>query len=275
MRVAVIFVAVIVMTAPAPASAGCMSIGEARHQFGSVHLYWHGASHCWDASPGRRRYAAQAERHAGGQKRSELQRRTWREARSELVVDNEPARAAVGTADQADTAPDTSAKMMPVKVTPIKLASFVADWSERWVDVEQIIPDHRIKAQSNLLAPPAPEHAVDVSFVVRGLALFTFGFGLILTFAALSMRSGRSAIGPPAMVDAPYAIGGFAAGQDDGLISHGAYPTEVTWPDSAGAMISRNDMMRPFSVPSRLLEEARQAASRALTPRTPPTPHTG
>ena len=42
MRVAVIVVAVLVVTTPSEASKSCMTKAEARQQFGSVHLYWHG-----------------------------------------------------------------------------------------------------------------------------------------------------------------------------------------------------------------------------------------
>jgi hypothetical protein len=340
MRVAVVLVAAVVVAMPVPAapvSASCMSLGEARHQFGSVHLYWHGSSHCWDASPGRHRYTAKAERHTGGQKHREAERPKWREARSELVADNEPTRVSRETADQRVATPDTPPiRMLPVRVTPIKLASFVSDWSERWVDVEQTIPDRLIKAQSSFLTTPALEQNVDATLVVRGLALFTFGFGLVLTFAALLMRSGKSAIGPP-VDDAHYASRGFATGQADegshmlrtdrddaegrpqsstallpaivilgsrwlgiashlvvvlilrqanflcwralrwgrridSFSSHGAYPMDVKWPaHSAGAMISRDDISRPFTVPSKLLEEARQAALPATRTPTPQT----
>jgi len=36
------------------ASSSCMSKTEARRQYGSVHIYWHGADHCWDATATRR-----------------------------------------------------------------------------------------------------------------------------------------------------------------------------------------------------------------------------
>jgi len=335
MRMSVVFVAAMVITAPVPASAACFSISEARQHFGSVHLYWHGSDHCWDASPGRRREAATTPRHTRGKhERREAERPKWREARSQLVADNDPAPARQETADQPVATPDTP----PIRMMPVKLVSMLADWTERWVDIEQVVPDHSAKAHSSLLAASAPEQTVDLVLVLHGLALFTFGFGLVLTFVALVKRSGPSAIGPPSMDGASRAVRGFGAGpidegshpprinrddsganlqsptaafmaflpprgrwfgtvrhfvlvlisrqanficlkalrwgrQIDSFVSDGAYPTEVKWPPySAGAMISSEDVSRPFTVPSRLLEETRQAASRA-TP--PPTPHTG
>ncbi len=49
---------VVVVIAPmhAAAAGSCMTESEARHAFPTSHLYWHGADHCWDATPGGRRY---------------------------------------------------------------------------------------------------------------------------------------------------------------------------------------------------------------------------
>jgi len=57
MRVAVfvVFVAFVpVLATSSEASRSCMTKTEARQHFGSVHLYWHGAGHCWDATSTRR-----------------------------------------------------------------------------------------------------------------------------------------------------------------------------------------------------------------------------
>jgi len=53
MRVAAIVVLVSALTTPSEASTSCMSKTEARQHFGSVHIYWHGPEHCWDATPAR------------------------------------------------------------------------------------------------------------------------------------------------------------------------------------------------------------------------------
>jgi hypothetical protein len=175
--------------------------------------------------------------------------------------------------------------------------------------------------------------------VVRGLALFLFGFGLVLTFVTLLMRSNTSQTGPPSTNGASRAFADSVTAHADkgpdplqterndfeaklqsptvapahgrfgrrslgtvtqllvvlvsrqasfmcwralrwgrhirGFISDGAYPMEVKWPPhSAGAMISREeDVSRPFTLPSRLLEETRQAASRAASPGMLPRAH--
>ena len=53
MRVAVIVVFVSLLTMRSEASTSCISKTEARQQFGTVYLYWHGPEHCWDATPTR------------------------------------------------------------------------------------------------------------------------------------------------------------------------------------------------------------------------------
>jgi hypothetical protein len=338
MRISVVFVAVMVLGAPVRASANCMNLGEARHHFGSVHLYWHGSNHCWDASPGHRRDSSATQRHARRHERPEARGPKWREARSELVADTEPARARQDKADQPVAAPDAP----PIRITPVKLVSFLSDWSERWVDVEQkTVPDRLTKAQPAPFAAPAPEQQSDLVAVVHGLALFTFGFGLVLTFVTLLKGSNASPTGPPLIDSGSSAINDVVAAhaekgsdslqteRDDieaklqsptappahksfgrrslgtvpqflvvlvsrqassmcwralrwgrhigAFISDGAYPMEVKWPShSAGAMISRDeDVSLPYTLPSRLLEETRQAASRAVSPRTLPRARTG
>jgi hypothetical protein len=54
MRVAVFVVFASVLTTPLEASQSCMTKAEARQHFGSVHIYWHGTDHCWDATSARR-----------------------------------------------------------------------------------------------------------------------------------------------------------------------------------------------------------------------------
>jgi hypothetical protein len=49
--IALAMLAVLALTAPSGASQSCMSRAEARQHFGSVHIYWHGQNHCWDAIP--------------------------------------------------------------------------------------------------------------------------------------------------------------------------------------------------------------------------------
>src|SRR6266849_3255341 len=47
MRVAVFVVFVSILATASEASQSCMTRTEARGHYGSTHLYWHGAGHCW------------------------------------------------------------------------------------------------------------------------------------------------------------------------------------------------------------------------------------
>ena len=111
MRVAVIVVLASVLSTPSEASKSCMTKTEARQHFASVHIYWHGAGHCWDATPTRRHHrisgvmhrhhpAHQADRkvrsahnkaHEGNES---IRHPKWYESMSEMLPDEEPAQTA-------------------------------------------------------------------------------------------------------------------------------------------------------------------------------------
>src|SRR5690348_1693477 len=59
MRVAIIVVAIVLVSSPALASPSCMTQSEARAKFVTSHLYWHGPNRCWDATPPSRQRLAQ------------------------------------------------------------------------------------------------------------------------------------------------------------------------------------------------------------------------
>src|SRR3954469_18091919 len=107
MRITVIIVAMSVVTASSTtsseASQACMSKAEARQQFSSVHIYWHGSGHCWDATPVQRHRIGSIKRRAPLR---EAQRKTvqprieqpeWRDSRSEMLADNDAAQTPVAS----------------------------------------------------------------------------------------------------------------------------------------------------------------------------------
>jgi hypothetical protein len=71
----------LMVVTPSGASESCMSVIEARQHFGLVHIYWHGADHCWDASRGRQQRRIV---HTAAPKPDQ---RKWRDAMSEMVPD--------------------------------------------------------------------------------------------------------------------------------------------------------------------------------------------
>ena len=57
------FVAIVIVPMQAASAATCMTKSEARRVYSTSHLYWHGANHCWDATPGVRRYTERRRHH--------------------------------------------------------------------------------------------------------------------------------------------------------------------------------------------------------------------
>ena len=115
MRVAVIVVSILMVVTPSEASESCMSKTEARQHFGLVHIYWHGADHCWDASPGRQ------QPHIIHKVAAKPDQPKWRDAMSEMVPD----------ANVAQTL--WLDRWVDIKPSEIPLAA-------RWVDFPQASP---------------------------------------------------------------------------------------------------------------------------------------
>src|SRR6267142_297197 len=91
MRVALFVVFVSVLTTPSEASNSCMSKTEARQHFGSVHIYWHGTDHCWDATPIRRHHTVRQNIHLPTAQRK-IDQPKWHDAMSEMLPNEEPVR---------------------------------------------------------------------------------------------------------------------------------------------------------------------------------------
>jgi len=124
MRAGAIIVFVLVATAPAEASKSCMTRAEARQQFATSHLYWHGAAHCWDATTPRHRVVHIRQREDRPAKRDRREAAPaepkWRNAMSELL----PA--------------DTSTEALPVSAIVAPDEQPRIDLTDRWVDVVQV-----------------------------------------------------------------------------------------------------------------------------------------
>jgi hypothetical protein len=155
MRVAVIVVGLVVVSTPSQASRSCMTQAEARQQFATSHLYWHGR-HCWVAmTPSRRvvhrvpenvqrvamtpdrrvayrvpenvqRVAMTPDRRVVHRVAENVQREAqrdpaepkWREAMSEMLTANETPSP---SANSANEAPSPS-----------------VNWENRWVEIAQV-----------------------------------------------------------------------------------------------------------------------------------------
>ena len=171
MRVAFIVAASIVassfaLTTPMRASSSCMSKSEARQHYGSVHIYWHGPDHCWDATPGRHFRALKTQSNVTRQIEQTHSGSDWRQAMSEMLPDAAPAQ------------------------TPDRRAADVAAsavWPYRWIDIPQVVPRPQTVPQSEpVMASPvlAAEHdSGGMPHVVIILAFFAF----LLIFATIEI----------------------------------------------------------------------------------------
>jgi hypothetical protein len=144
MRTAVIFVFVLVTASPSHASKSCMTMAEARTQFATSHLYWHGPNHCWDTTAPQHRIISRVK---------PKERQQAREAQEENQADS--ASPAVASQDDA-TVPakrepkwrNAMSEMLPVDAPSVasaapQLAAIATSgmtWLDRWVDVAQIAP---------------------------------------------------------------------------------------------------------------------------------------
>ena len=144
MRVALFVVFVSVLTTPSEASNSCMSKTEARQHFGSVHIYWHGKDHCWDATPTRRHgrvHTVRQKDHLDTVQQivqqtvqQKIHQPSWRDSMSEMFPDEVPVRTP-WVAPQAD-------------IEPPQLSM-----AERWVDIVQAAPPRIIRKPEPLVTP--------------------------------------------------------------------------------------------------------------------------
>jgi hypothetical protein len=157
MRVAVLVV-FLVVTTPLEASMSCMSKTEARQHFGSVHIYWHGKDHCWDATSTRSQQSDATRTLRNGQVhgvQQEIDEPKWHEAMSEMLPDE-------NTVQRSWV--DRWVNIEP----PPSIVS-------RWVDIAQITP------------PPIIEPNPEPRIVPRGVVLALVFVVMALTLAIVEV----------------------------------------------------------------------------------------
>jgi hypothetical protein len=171
MRVAVIVVGLVVVSTPSQASKSCMTQAEARQQFATSHLYWHGSGHCWDAmTPSRRvvhRVHREAQRDAPEPNNPEPK---WREAMSEMLTDDPSP--ALRTPPESSWAYDANEAPSPG-----------VNWENRWVEIAQVNATFASdKAGQEAASPNAPHKIEPIFTPVRLLLAF---LALVLTLALI------------------------------------------------------------------------------------------
>jgi hypothetical protein len=148
MRTAAIFIFVLLAASPAHASKSCMTMAEARTQFATSHLYWHGPNHCWDATAPQhrivRRVKPKGQQPAEGEDTTPVvvaqddtvparREPKWRNAMSEMLPADTP-----GVASALPSLP--------------AIATTGLNWLDRWVDVAQVAPPSFLRRNTELAA---------------------------------------------------------------------------------------------------------------------------
>jgi hypothetical protein len=113
MRVAVLVVFLSILATASEASQSCMTRTEARRHFGSAHIYWHGADHCWNAKSTRRPHRIH---HA--LEKAEHQPREKAEHQVQPKIDHPKWH-------------ESMSQMLPGDEEPVRTS-----WVDRWVDIE-------------------------------------------------------------------------------------------------------------------------------------------
>jgi len=164
MRVAVIVVGLAVVSTPSQASRSCMTQAEARQQFATSHLYWHG-SHCWDAmTPSRRGVVPR------------VRENVQREAQRDAPEPNNPE--------------PKWRETMPEMLTANEAPSPSVNWENRWVEIAQVPLGGDKAPQEDASANAA--HRIERMFTPMSL-LLAFLASLGLTLALIETILFRSA----------------------------------------------------------------------------------
>ena len=180
MRIGVIVVSMLVLTTSSQASESCMTKTEARQHFGSVHIYWHGKDHCWDATSTRQHHRIHTVRqkvrvHTVQQK---IQQPNWHDSMSEMLPDEAPVR----TPWVAPEVPVRTPWVAPqVDIEPPQISM-----AERWVDIAQVAPPRVIRKPQPMVTPRG---------VVMVIIIITLTLAIVMIFEQPRSRRNTPAAG--------------------------------------------------------------------------------
>ena len=159
MRVAVFVVFVSILATASEASPSCMTRTEARRHFGSAHLYWHGADHCWDTTPTRRFHRIhKVQEKTEHQVLQKIDHPKWQESMSEML----PSEMLSGDEEPAQT--PWISRWVDIEPAQSPIGS-------RWVDIVQVAPPPVIERESESMATPHNAVMVIIALTLM-LAIF-------------------------------------------------------------------------------------------------------
>jgi hypothetical protein len=189
MRAAVIVGFVLMAATPSYASKSCMTMAEARTQFATSHLYWHGPGHCWDATAPQHRIIGRvkpkeqqqadgdnAAPDAAAQEDSPAPAKRepkWRNAMSEMLPVDAPSAA-------------SALPSLPA------IATTGLNWLDRWVDVAQIAPPSFLRRNTEAVSAevsPVVGQKADPMVTPMRLILVFLSIVVILAVIELLFRN--------------------------------------------------------------------------------------
>jgi hypothetical protein len=184
MRTAVISVFVLLAASPAQASKSCMTMAEARAQFATSHLYWHGPNHCWDATAPLHRVVRRVR------------------ATEPQQADDDKATPEIAAKDD-DTVPakrepkwrNAMSEMLPVETPSVAsvvpslpaIATIGIDWLDRWVDVAQVAPPSFLRRNAEATAEVSPTTAQKSDPMVTPMRLILVFLSIVVILAVIEL----------------------------------------------------------------------------------------
>jgi hypothetical protein len=192
-------VVIVVALMQAAYASSCMTESEARRAYATSHLYWHGADHCWDATPGRVHTSEGPHHHfvrhhreeneaVKAQPRRILQAQPSPSAQPQLV-----AQAHVQMVAQAEPQPMEESALMPVLTTADLIRAgntrifeeLESKLKERWSDTHMEV---QTKASLIASATADAESTVSVGLVILGVGGAVVICTMLISFGATMAR---------------------------------------------------------------------------------------
>jgi hypothetical protein len=132
-----------------------MSKNEARHAFETSHIYWHGLSHCWDATSPRSHHVRFRD---DARSRHESHHKSFR--------------------DDGAPVPLPAADLRKLMQEPETDLTTAMPWVDRWTDVAPVVPAPRHIAVSKIEPMVAPRDVIAaILTVLLSIALVEVVFG--------------------------------------------------------------------------------------------------
>jgi hypothetical protein len=171
MRVAVFVVFLSILATASEASQSCMTRTEAHQHFGSAHIYWHGAGHCWNAEATRLHHRIHT-----------VRKKTDDQVREKPEHQVRPIDYQVQQKIDHPKWRESMSQMLPGDEEPVQ-TSWIDRWVDigpaqsplvaRWVDIIEAAPAAIIEPESEPMVTPRSV-VMAITAIVLALAILEF-----------------------------------------------------------------------------------------------------